>query len=99
MKELEKAEKMKYVTTIERRAIERGLTQGIEQGIEQGSIQTLRELLIDVLQLRFQHLPDELLVTLSQLSDLSRLKQLHRQAIIAGSLEEFEQMIEAGGQD
>lgn len=95
MQELEKAEKMKDVTTIERRAIERGLTQSIEQG----SIQTLRELLIDVLQLRFQQLPDELLVTLSQLSDLSRLKQLHRQAIIAGSLEEFEHRIEAGDQD
>lgn len=95
MQELEKAEKMKDVTTIERRAIERGLTQGIEQG----SIQTLRELLIDVLQLRFQQLPDELLVTLSQLSDLSRLKQLHRQAIIAGSFEEFEHRIEAGDQD
>ena len=78
---------MKYVTTIERRAI------------EQGSLQTRREIVIEALQLRFQSIPEELLAALSSLTDLQRLKQLHRQAIIAGSLEEFEHQIEAGDQD
>lgn len=94
LKELEEARNMKYVTTIERRAIE----QGLEQGLEQGRLQTLREMLVEALTLRFEQIPEELVATLAKLSDLQQLKQYHRQAITAGSLEEFEHMIEAGEQ-
>lgn len=94
LKEIEEGEKMKYVTTIERRAIERG----IEKGVEQGSLDTVREVLIETLSLRFQRVPEELLETLHKLSDLKQLKSLHRQAILAGSLEEFEHALETGGQ-
>lgn len=87
LKELEETRNMKYVTTIERRAI------------EQGRLQTLRETLIETLKLRFETIPDELVTTLAKLSDLQHLKQLYRQAIIAGSLEEFEHKVEAGDRE
>lgn len=78
---------MKYVTTIERRAI--------EQGIERGRLQTLREMVVEALQLRFERIPDEVLTALAKLSDLQQLKNLHRQAIIIPSLEEFEHLLAA----
>lgn len=81
---------MKYVTTIERRAI--------QQGIEQGSLQTAYEAGLEILTLRFQEIPQGLLDSLRRLSDLKRLKELHRQAIIAGSREEFEHSVETNGQ-
>lgn len=90
LKEIEERAKMKYVTTIERRAIERG--------IEQGSLETTREALIEALTLRFQEIPTELLEIVRRLSDLKQLKSLFRQAILAGTLEEFEHALETGVQ-
>ncbi len=86
LKEIEESEQMRYVTTIERRAIERG------------SVETAREMLIDALTVRFQEVPEELLERLRNSKDLKRLKTLVRQAILAGSLEEFEHALEAGVQ-
>ena len=90
LKELEETRNMKYVTTIERRAIKRG--------VEQGRLQTLHKMLVEALHLRCQNILDELLAALSKLSDLQQLKQYYRQAITAGSLEEFEHMLKAGDQ-
>jgi len=89
LKEIEEAKEMKYVTTIERRAT--------EKGIEKGSVQTAAEALLEALTLRFRSVPQELLVALQQISDLTRLKELHRQAIIAQSLEEFEHFVDTSG--
>lgn len=50
---------------------------------------------VEVLTLRFQKVPQELVENLNRLTDLKRLKELYRQAIIAGSLEEFEHFAEA----
>ena len=90
MKEIEEAKEMKYVTTIERRAT--------EKGIEKGSVQAVTEVLVEALTLRFQSIPQELLVEIQKISDLTRLKALHRQAIIAQSLEEFEHFVDTSGQ-
>jgi hypothetical protein len=49
-----------------------------------------REDILEVLNLRFTEPPPTLLEHLGQLDDLSVLKRLHRQAVTAGSLEEFE---------
>ena len=64
----------------------------IQQGIEQGS----REFLLDVLALRFQ--PEEvqqLAARIRAIDDVQRLKQLHRAAIQAPSLEAFTNLLDA----
>lgn len=81
---------MRYVTTIERRAIERGH--------EQGRRQNAFEAVVEALTVRFDSIPPELLAALNQISDVKRLKELLREAILAGSLEEFEHAVETGVQ-
>lgn len=82
-----------YLTQQARKqGIEEGLEEGLEQGIEQGG----REFLLEVLALRFQ--PEEarrLADRIGAIDDVPRLKQLHRAAIQAPSLEAFRRLLEA----
>lgn len=87
--ELEETEKMRYVTHIERRAKAEGIKEGIKEGL-----QALRETISEVLTLRFGEVPPEMSTQLSYVTDLEQLKVLHRQAVLAGALEEFEQLLE-----
>jgi len=75
--EYEEEHKMQYVTAIERK--------GIEQGIEQST----REAIIEVLTLRFQKVPAELLAQLDEISDIAQLKELLKWAVVEPSLEAF----------
>lgn len=54
---LETETSMRYVTSIERRAIKRGLEQGIERGLEQGILQGEASALRRLLKRRFERLP------------------------------------------
>lgn len=87
--ELEETEKMRYVTHLERRAKAEGIKEGIKEGL-----QALRETISEVLTLRFGEVPPEMSTQLSYVTDLEQLKALHRQAVLAGALEEFEQLLE-----
>jgi flagellar biosynthesis/type III secretory pathway protein FliH len=97
MQSFEETEKMRYVTSIERIAlqegIEQGIEQGVEQGIEQGSLKTAREAVLEILNLRFQPVPEDVIAAISNMTDLTHLKLLLRQAAIAGTLEEFERIV------
>ena len=72
---------MQYVTAIERT----GIKKGIEQGIEQST----REDIIEVLTMRFQEVPADLEAQLDEISDIARLKELLRWAVVEPSLEMF----------
>ena len=87
---IEEADKMRYVMSIERIAMQ----EGIEQGIEQGSLTTARTSVLDILNLRFQAIPAELVEQISARTNLAQLKTLLRLAATAGTLEEFEQAAE-----
>jgi hypothetical protein len=69
---------MPYVTSIERLA-----------RIE-GVLQQRREDVIEVLEVRFEALPHELIERINQIEDLELLKTLHRRAITIGSIAEFQ---------
>ena len=86
VKELEEADKMRYVTSIERRAI--------QKGIEQGSLHTAREDILDILHIRFSTVPQELSDHIHQMSDLPQLKSLHQQAVRTTTLEDFERFLD-----
>lgn len=84
---IEEADKMRYVMSIERIAM--------QDGIEQGRLITARTSVLDILNLRFHSVPDELVEQIDVLTDLEQLKALLRLAATAGTLEEFEQAAEA----
>jgi len=93
----EEEQKMPLLSNIELRAIERGLQQGLEQGLEQGlqqglqqgTKQNLKANIISLLQKRFETIPPELLESLNNLDDVSRLQELLLETISVNSVAEF----------
>ena len=82
--EYEEGRQMQYVTSIERRATDRG--------VKKGTLKTTCENLVDVLEIRFESIPGFIMDGISKLDDLSTLKMLHKKAVPVGSMEEFEQV-------
>ncbi|OLT65550.1 hypothetical protein BI334_11345 [Moorena producens 3L] len=60
-----------------------------QEGIEIGILEKGREWLLEVLRLRFEDVPSELVETINQIKEDSILTMLHRQAITIASVEEF----------
>ncbi|MCT7956096.1 transposase [Laspinema palackyanum] len=67
--------------------------EAMERGLQQGTLQTQRENILDLLQVRFGEVPQSLVEAVNRLEDISTLKQLHRQTISVGSIAEFEQLL------
>ena len=89
-----------FVKQLIQQGIEEGIQQGIEEGIQQGIEQRERgyaiKNIITVLEIRFDlHESENLSARLATITDLQRLKQLHRAAIQVSSLEAFEQALDA----
>ena len=95
----EEEQQMPYVTSVERLARQEGQQEGRQEGRQEGQQEgrqegqqeASRENTIEVLQLRFGEVPEDLLQAIARIDDLARLKMLHRQAIVSNSLEEFRQ--------
>jgi hypothetical protein len=85
IRRFEEENNMQYVTSIERLAREEGIIEGL---IEKG-----REDVIDVLQIRFGELPNELVDKVNQIEDVTQLKMLLNRAVTTNSLSEFQQAI------
>jgi hypothetical protein len=60
------------------------------RAMQKGILQTARESVLEVLEIRFEVVPPELIEAINEIEDTSVLKQLHRQAIALDSLEEFQ---------
>ncbi len=73
---------MPYITSVERLARIEGL------------VQKGREDVIEVLEVRFEALPNELVEKINQIEDLELLKTLHRQGITIGSVADFQGLLE-----
>jgi hypothetical protein len=58
-----------------------------------GMVKNARESVIEVLETRFELVSLELCDRLNQIEDLSLLKQLHKQSITIGSVEELQQLL------
>jgi len=71
---------MPYVTSVERR--------GFEQGLQQG-LQTAREMLLEVVAMRFGEVPEDVTAAVQRLDALEPLRGLLRQALTCASLEAF----------
>jgi hypothetical protein len=94
---IEEEKDMEYITSVERVGIEKGIKQGImqgmeqgmEQGIRQGMLLNTRDVLLEVLLLRFGPPTPELREMIEGITSHEVLKRLHRSAVLCRSLEEF----------
>ena len=59
---------------------------GIEEGMRKGMILEAQEMLIEVIQTRFETVPDEVAEMVAKISDRNTLKELHRQAIVCDGI-------------
>jgi len=89
IQDFEEENQMPYITSVERLARQEGLSLGISQGIAEGIIQKGREDVLEVLEVRFQDVPTEIIRKINEIQDPALLKTLHRQAIALGSVEQF----------
>ena len=85
----------KWIEQGVQQGIEQGMQQGIEQGMQQGLLQALRGALIEVLEERFETVSQTLRNRLKEINDPDVLKSLHKKALQAGSLEEFNDGVQA----
>jgi uncharacterized protein YwqG len=77
---------MQYVTTFERK--------GIEKGFQQGILQKSREDVIEILETRFQFVPYNMVQAIQVIENTLSLSRLLREAVLVESLEKFEQQLE-----
>ena len=61
---------------------------GRQEGLQQGRIY-LSEFIMDIIEIKFGSVPPEIRKKIENISDLSLLKSLHRQSVLAGSLDAF----------
>ena len=78
---------MPILSNIERRAMEAGRQQGRQFA--------RREMVLEVLNDRFNPVPPAVTERINQISDLATLKQLLKRGISIGSLAEFEEVLES----
>ncbi len=94
----EKERNMEYISTLERKAIERGLEQGLEKGLEQGVTKGRDEgivlgqqrMLLMLLTQKFGALPDEFVLRIQGMTDERTLQSLVGQVLSAESLDEMD---------
>ncbi|MEA5620917.1 hypothetical protein VB711_24210 [Cronbergia sp. UHCC 0137] len=88
---LEEERKMPFISPTEEMAIERGK----EIGKEIGALQKARDNVKTVLQTRLGEVSLEIIVSLSQISNLSILDEMLKLAVTVNSLEDFKQALES----
>lgn len=78
---------MPYVTSIERFALARG------------ALLKAREDVLEVLEVRFEAVPETIAEAVNQIEDGAVLKGLHRQAITVATLADFQGLLPPSGED
>ncbi|MBF0552096.1 MAG: hypothetical protein HQK60_16370 [Deltaproteobacteria bacterium] len=68
---------------------QQGMQKGMQKGIQQGILQKAREDILEILEARFGRVPQEVTDFTNELTDLSRLNILLKQAALVSSIDEF----------
>ena len=66
----------------------------IDEGIQKGTLQTARESVVEVLNLRFGETHPEIVERINAIDDTTVLKALLGQAVLAESLEKFQRFMD-----
>jgi len=61
----------------------------VQEGLQQGLEKATREGILEILEIRFGELPQEVVASLNGVKDPGRLKQLHRKALQVDSVTAF----------
>ncbi|MDB9312509.1 hypothetical protein PN462_05280 [Spirulina sp. CS-785/01] len=69
------------------------ITSGERIARQDGRVENCRENIIDLLQIRFESVPEETIQQITQINDLARLKFLFRQVATSSSLADFQQLL------
>ena len=80
---------MRYVTSIEQMAMEKGMQQGLQQGMQQ----VAQETLLAILENRFGPVAPEIVALIQQMTDVPTLQTWTIQAATIKSLLAFKQYI------
>ena len=93
----EEEQRMEFLSTIEELAMERGQQIGQQRGQqigeEIGAKENCRQNILDLLEKRFNSLPETLIKAINEINDLALLKQLLVETITVNSVAEFEELI------
>jgi hypothetical protein len=65
-----------------------------QEGREEGRVESARESIIEVLEVRFGEIPNPILAKINGINEVSLLKTIHRQAIAIPSLDAFLELID-----
>ncbi|NER94004.1 MAG: transposase [Symploca sp. SIO1B1] len=90
---LEENKKMPYITSVERRGIEKGLQQGLQQGLQRGEVTKAQDDIVRILEFRFEDVAQKLRQIIEKLDDTELLGKLLLQAVSTPSLDEFESVV------
>ncbi|GGA12186.1 hypothetical protein [Okeania sp. KiyG1] len=80
---------MEFLSTIEELAMERGQQRGQQIGAKENC----RQNILDLLEKRFNSLPETLIKAINEINDLALLKRLLLETITVNSVAEFEELI------
>ncbi len=72
---------------IKKEGIQEGIREGIREGIQDGMILGAREMLLDVIEARFEKTPDDISAMVNRISDRKILKMLLNQAVTCADLD------------
>ena len=70
------------------RGIQQGMQQGMLQGMQQG-MQKITEGIIDILNIKFNSVPAQIITQLNQIKDMDSLMNIHKKSVTANSISEF----------
>jgi hypothetical protein len=93
LEEASRKQPEELLTSIERRAIRRGLLRGYRRGMQRGEARALRQAILGILRELYGEPPTELLHELNQIDAPTRLLELQTVALRAGSIEVFQQRL------
>lgn len=93
IRHFEEMRSMPYISSIERIAIEQGLEKGLKQGLQQGLQQGIRRSLMQVLNIRFKLIPEDVISKINNITNTETLETLHSQAVVCDSIDEFKERL------
>ena len=79
--------------TIAEKWMEDGMQRGIQQGMQQGMLKSGREAVLDILEVRFDAVPESIIKVVTKVDEPEVLKHLHKKAATIASLEEFKHLM------
>ena len=80
--------------TIAEEWIQEGFERGMQQGMQQGMLQTARNNVLDILEVRFETVPQSILKRLKEINDPDILKMLLKKALRSSSMDEFRKTLD-----